>query len=529
MMNDMLHKKLLNLKPTSKFDFLIDVLGEDVLETLDLDISFSNIETLNKLIGKVDFAVLYDEDIMQKVLYLFTEEELKSIFGVVSIPDLLNRMKPYKGIEATNRVFSSTLESSNKRFFELLDYQYIMKNRVLHYFNNSVEASTAIIHMPTGSGKTKTTMHILIDFILSSNNSNVTLLWLAQSKELVEQAFYSFEQAWETLGVGNIISTVLVGDNKLDSNTSGVIFSTYQKLDSLYSKGDRDYLILQERTSMIVCDEAHHAAAKSWRKPIVDIVNNNSHLIGLTATPGRGGKDVNVSELKSMFSIIFTIDMKTAYKTYMTDIEFRNTFSESHDFDPVVELQNRGILSYVYREEIVVDKYSKEDKKQLLSAINENTTLKILSKNRYRNKMILDKLLEINERGLQTIVFACNNNHAYLLQKLLLLNDIQAGVVTDRTPKDLRDKTILEFKKGNLKFIINNKILTTGFDSPNIDCVFITKATSSAITYSQMIGRGLRGPKVGGNHSCILVDVIDNFKSYSNENKIFNYFKKYWR
>ena len=42
-----------------------------------------------------------------------------------------------------------------------------------------------------------------------------------------------------------------------------------------------------------------------------------------------------------------------------------------------------------------------------------------------------------------------------------------------------------------------------------------------------MLGRGLRGPQMGGNEKCLLVDVKDNLKQY-NENMAFSHFNNYW-
>mgnify|MGYP004139801961 CR=1 FL=1 len=43
-----------------------------------------------------------------------------------------------------------------------------------------------------------------------------------------------------------------------------------------------------------------------------------------------------------------------------------------------------------------------------------------------------------------------------------------------------------------------------------------------------MIGRGIRGPKVGGNKECILVDIQDNINGMPNERSTFTMFRKYY-
>ena len=79
-----------------------------------------------------------------------------------------------------------------------------------------------------------------------------------------------------------------------------------------------------------------------------------------------------------------------------------------------------------------------------------------------------------------------------------------------------------------MNILINYEVLTTGFDATNIKCVFITRPTNSVVLYSQMLGRGLRGPLMGGNEYCELVDIEDNLERYTNESQAFDYFSEYW-
>lgn len=55
-----------------------------------------------------------------------------------------------------------------------------------------------LIHMPTGSGKTRTAMH-LVSRALNEVEPGV-IVWLATSQELLEQAAETFEAAWSSLG-----------------------------------------------------------------------------------------------------------------------------------------------------------------------------------------------------------------------------------------------------------------------------------------------------------------------------------------
>ena len=146
-----------------------------------------------------------------------------------------------------------------------------------------------------------------------------------------------------------------------------------------------------------------------------------------------------------------------------------------------------------------------------------------------RNKAIVDKLIELNNKGIPTILFACSNEHGRLLSNILTLAGVNNYAVFGDTPDGIRKTAIDDFESGKYNILINYEILTTGFDSPNIKCVFITRPTNSIVLYSQMLGRGLRGPKMGGNEECTLIDVRDNLKKFNDENFAFSYFNEYWR
>ena len=113
---------------------------------------------------------------------------------------------------------------------------------------------------------------------------------------------------------------------------------------------------------------------------------------------------------------------------------------------------------------------------------------------------------------------------------MLTLEDIKNSLVIGDMDPIERKEAIEVFKdrKSDTNIIINYEVLTTGFDSKNIQCVFITRPTQSVVLYSQMLGRGLRGPLMGGNESCLLVDIDDNLEQFNNE-MAFSHFDDYWK
>ena len=112
---------------------------------------------------------------------------------------------------------------------------------------------------------------------------------------------------------------------------------------------------------------------------------------------------------------------------------------------------------------------------------------------------------------------------------MLSVQGIKNVCIFGNMPANERKTAIEKFKNRDdeCNIIINYEVLTTGFDSTNIECVFITRPTQSIVLYSQMLGRGLRGPKMGGNETCLLIDIKDNLSKYD-ENLAFSYFNNYW-
>ena len=68
-------------------------------------------------------------------------------------------------------------------------------------------------------------------------------------------------------------------------------------------------------------------------------------------------------------------------------------------------------------------------------------------------------------------------------------------------------------------------MLSTGIDLPKVDRLICTRPVGSAILYSQMIGRALRGPKNGGNKKNTVVNINDNLVNFPSAAHVYNSFK----
>lgn len=449
--------------------------------------------------------------------------------------------------EKDDTVVENVVESSKEQFYELLDYQYYIKQRVLTNLNSGNLLERMLIHMPTGTGKTKTCMHIITNYINFTLEEKGLVIWIAHSTELLQQAYDTFVSVWGHLGNGPIIAYKLWGNkeiNDLDLQLNGVVFCGLAKLMSITESNLKLYERLKKDCRLIVFDEAHKAAANKTRKIVEDFMRlpenyENRSLIGLTATPGRTTEDsYDNNLLTNMFGgKLIHIDSDILNQINYGKLKALNTVAEENI---IKYFQERRILAKMIPEKLKYKQQFTEQELQILgSALKDmgfddkeytEEQLTILARNKERNLAIMEKLRSLNIERKPTIVFACSVEHAKMLSAMLTLEGIHNSLVLGEMDSMDRKNAIEVFKKrdSGVDIIINYEVLTTGFDSKNIKCVFITRPTKSIVLYSQMLGRGLRGPLMGGNEECILVDVDDNLQAFDNETA-FSHFNDYWR
>ena len=128
----------------------------------------------------------------------------------------------------------------------------------------------------------------------------------------------------------------------------------------------------------------------------------------------------------------------------------------------------------------------------------------------------------------KAIFFGCSVDHSKFICSMLNYLGVKAAHIDGSTNRGARQNILNEFKNGNINIICNFGILSTGFDAPKTDLVFISRPTQSIVLYSQMIGRGLRGPSVGGTENCTIVTVKDNINGLPNDSNIFTFFDEYF-
>ena len=428
-------------------------------------------------------------------------------------------------------------------FYELLDYQFIIKQKILNLLNSEHSIPRALVHMPTGTGKTKTSMHTLINHYLYNLKREGIIIWMAHTNELIEQAINTFKTTWNHIGKYDVNLIRVYGSNtpSIKDINNGIVFCGFQKL--IYIRNNKKELFdkLCERCRLLVVDEAHKSTANQTLGVINQLMVQKAGmltrgLIGLTATPGRSMNDnqENAKLVALYENKIISIDTELLSSINKSPFQYYNQKVEK---DVISYLQDKNILAKIKRQSLnyaeklnqhIINKMSKKVKNQTNDFNNE--FLLEIGEVKARNLVILKKLEELNKKSIPTIVFACSVQHGKLISAALTLKKIKNRCVFGEMNVNERTEAIREFKDRNndMNILINYEVLTTGFDSTNIRCVFITRPTKSIVLYSQMLGRGLRGPMKGGNEECLLIDIDDNLEFYTSESMAFRFFDNYW-
>ena len=85
------------------------------------------------------------------------------------------------------------------------------------------------------------------------------------------------------------------------------------------------------------------------------------------------------------------------------------------------------------------------------------------------------------------------------------------------TERSVRRRIVQEYRAGEIQVLVNYGVFREGFDAPKTRVIFVARPVYSPNLYFQMIGRGLRGPKNGGNERCLIVNVRDNIENFNRE------------
>lgn len=479
------------------------------------------------------YELIRDQEKRKILFRVMKENEIKELLKLLGVKDddnplyTLTNTKFGKNSKNETLLFeylsieppvASTIEKKEdheviKPEYSMFDHQRKIILKAQHYIDNK---KPVLIHMPTGSGKTRIAMN-LVARVLQSNHSAI-VLWLVYNEELCNQAADEFTKTWKVIGDHEVTLHRFYSNHKFGKISDGLIVASLGKLWSA-CKSDNLFIPKLKPISLIVFDEAHQSVAKTYMEIVNELlyINEGTGLIGLTATPGRSYDDLDEDGNLSKFFGSNKIKM---------DVEGYS--------NPIKYLIENNYLSETTFEKLELrTSFSDKEKLQLMNELDiPQPMLEKIGNDTVRNLEIITAIIKMKKKGHKRIIlFAPSVNNAIFMASILKAEKINAMAITANTNRDVRNDIIARFKEDTDESIVlcNFNVLSTGFDAPKTTCIVIARPTKSLVLYSQMVGRAIRGTKVGGTKTAEVLTVVDTeLPGFGNIAEAFDHWEDVW-
>lgn len=340
---------------------------------------------------------------------------------------------------------------------QLRDYQDGAVDAIFRYFEKGGKGNP-LVAMPTGTGKSI----VIAEFIRRAYLAypGQRFIKLTHVKELIGQNYRTLRNVWQTAPCG--IYSAGLGQRQSHFPITFAGIASVVNNPELFGKIDLAFI-----------DEAHLVSPKDgtmYQRFIRKLTAVNPYLkvIGFTATHYRLGQGL-LTEPGSIFTdVCFN----------MTSLESFNWLIEEGYLSPLIPKRTGTVLNV----DGVQTHAGEYVQKQLQEAVDKNEI----------THAALKETIELSENRNHWLVFASGVDHAIHVRDMLESLGVRATCVHSRMSDDERDKNIEDFKAGHYTAMVNNGILTTGFDYPEIDLIVMLRPTQSPGLWVQMLGRGTR-------------------------------------
>lgn len=350
-----------------------------------------------------------------------------------------------------------------------------------------------LIVLPTGAGKTSTIVDWLVPRMAA--DQAVRVLWLAHQHELLVQAAHAFELAArreppDFIRKLRVISSSGSATSTLAEDDLDVALVTWQSLNRGWDQHRARVRRLFQRPTVVIVDEAHHAAAPGYQRVLTDVQDRpQAALIGLTATPWPG-QDGAGRRLRATFPV----DILTRTPEQMHEQGILAT--------PIFHTVDTG------RHLELTDTELRLSKGDLAPAVLKRLV------NDARDDLLVRTWTAHRAHWGKTLVFATSRDHADRLGEKLHAAGVSAQVAHSTSAVHVRDALSWFRNQRGPAVLVSVGMLTEGVDIPDARTAFLARPTTSRILMRQMIGRVLRGERAGGENTAHIVYFRDQWTNF---------------
>jgi superfamily II DNA or RNA helicase len=323
--------------------------------------------------------------------------------------------------------------------------RYYQEDAVQAIFSYFLEnTGNPIVAMPTGVGKSI----VIGDFIKKVYQYYPTqrVMMLTHVKELIQQNCEKLLTMWPTAPVG----VYSAGLRRRDSHCK----ITYAGIGSVVKKAS-----LFGHIDLVLVDECHLISSKAetmYGKFLNALKNLNPALkiIGFTATPYRLG-----------LGMLTEGDLFTEVCYDCTGLEAFNRLVSEGYIAPLVVRRTATTLDISevgFRGgEFIPGQLQKAvDKAEVTAAA-------------------LNELIDAGQTRKCWLIFATGIEHSKHIAEYLIAQGVPAAAIHSKLASSERGQILTDLKSGRLRAVVNNNVLTTGFDHPAIDLIGMLRPTSS--------------------------------------------------
>ena len=350
----------------------------------------------------------------------------------------------------------------------LRPYQEAAKAAVYGHLRTRDDNPCVVI--PTGGGKTPVMASICRDAVTLWSGR---VLILAHVKELLEQSAEKLRAVCPELDFGIYSAGLRRRDTKHAVIVAGIqsVFRRACELDSF---------------DLIIVDEAHMIPPEGdgmYQQFLAEArtVNPEVRIIGMTATPYRMKDGLICTPDHFLNHVCYEVGVRELIRDGFLSPLITKAGRQSVDTSSLHVCGGEFVAGEV--EDLM-------DDEALVDAA-------------------CAEIVEYSQSRQSVLIFASGIQHGqHVAQVLEESHDAECGFVCGETSPAERDYLLQRFREGELKYLCNVNVLTTGFDAPNIDCVAMLRPTLSPGLYYQMVGRGFRLHP--GKTDCLVLDFGGN-------------------
>ena len=315
-------------------------------------------------------------------------------------------------------------------------FQDVAISQTLDALHKRPDSKVGLV-LPTGAGKTRTALRIVLALLDQSRESTSLVHWVTHRRNLRTQAHRELQRLLTTAG-----DQIPEGSAALLANR--IRFVMVGELPSILAPN-------AESPRLIVVDEAHHAAAPTYR-PIFEAPYPVPSLF-LTATPNRADNlAIGIDE------IVFTITHR--------------------------ELETRGVLHVPTFEDFPVDEF--EWRPGQVSDLADFVINEAFG--RFSKVLVLAPRIDRVKEFYEALVDALAQHRYHPLG----LDDVGYIHGSGNSLHFDPDDFLTLFAEKPRAILVSAQLLLEGFDDPAINTVILTYPSSSKVRLMQAAGRCVR-------------------------------------